>query len=78
MLISKQNPIRARPATKIRYFSDRLLEKMATAGSEAGFYQAKLQTARFYFERILPQAGSLWFAIKSGKDAMMSFNDGAF
>ena len=54
------------------------LEKMTTAGSEAGFYQAKLQTARFYFERILPQAGSLWFAIKSGKDAMMSFNDGAF
>jgi len=52
------------------------LEK--TAGSEAGFYQAKLQTARFYLERILPQAGSLWFAIKSGKDAMMSFNDAAF
>jgi alkylation response protein AidB-like acyl-CoA dehydrogenase len=54
------------------------LEKMKTAGSEAGFYQAKLQTAQFYFERILPQAGSLWFSIKSGKDAMMSFNDGAF
>ena len=52
------------------------LEKMASAGSEAGFYQAKLQTARFYFERILPQAGSLWFAIKSGKDAMMG--DAAF
>ncbi|HUO88184.1 MAG TPA: acyl-CoA dehydrogenase C-terminal domain-containing protein [Rhizomicrobium sp.] len=53
-------------------------EKMMTAGSEDGFYQAKLQTARFYFERILPQAGSLLSAIKSGKNAMMSFNDGAF
>ncbi|HXZ15088.1 MAG TPA: acyl-CoA dehydrogenase C-terminal domain-containing protein, partial [Roseiarcus sp.] len=53
------------------------VEKMTTAGSD-GFYPAKLQTARFYFERILPQAGSLWFAIKSGKEAMMSFNDRAF
>jgi alkylation response protein AidB-like acyl-CoA dehydrogenase len=52
------------------------LEKMASDGSEAGFYKAKLQTARFYLERILPQAGSLWFAIKSGKDAMMG--DAAF
>jgi hypothetical protein len=34
--------------------------------------------ARFYLERILPQAGSLWFAIKSGKDSVMSFNDAAF
>jgi alkylation response protein AidB-like acyl-CoA dehydrogenase len=54
------------------------MEKIANAGSDAAFYQAKLQTARFYFERILPQAGSLWFALKSGKDAMMSFNDAAF
>src|SRR5208337_1444874 len=54
------------------------MEKMMTAGSDAAFYQAKLQTARFFFERILPQAGSLLFAIKSGKDAMMSFNDATF
>jgi alkylation response protein AidB-like acyl-CoA dehydrogenase len=52
--------------------------KLGKPGPDAAFYQAKLQTARFYFERILPQAGSLLMQIKSGKDAMMSFNGAAF
>ena len=54
------------------------LEKMMGAGSDAAFYQTKLQTARFYFERILPQAGGLLFQIKAGKEAMMSFPEAAF
>ncbi|GAN77828.1 acyl-CoA dehydrogenase C-terminal domain-containing protein [Acidisphaera rubrifaciens] len=54
------------------------LEKMMSAGADAAFYQTKLQTARFYFERILPQAGGLLFQIKAGKEAMMSFPEAAF
>ncbi|MCB1868407.1 MAG: acyl-CoA dehydrogenase C-terminal domain-containing protein, partial [Gammaproteobacteria bacterium] len=47
-------------------------------GEEALFYQAKVDTARFYFERILPQTGALFASIMSGADGMMKFNDEAF
>jgi hypothetical protein len=53
-------------------------EKLPAANSDAGFYAAKLATARFYMERILPQAGALYLAIKSGKDAMMALEEAAF
>ena len=53
-------------------------EKLPAADGDAGFYAAKLTTARFYMERILPQAGSLYAAIKSGKAAMMALDDAAF
>ena len=33
-------------------------------------------TAKFYFERILPQVAGLLVAIRSGKDAMMKLDDG--
>ncbi len=47
-------------------------------GDEADFYTAKLNTARFYIERILPQAGALLFTIKAGKAAMMEMAEAAF
>ena len=47
-------------------------------GDEALFYQAKVDTAQFYFDRILPQTGALFATIMSGSDSMMSFNDEAF
>lgn len=52
------------------------LEKRA--GDEAVFYQAKLDTARFYYERILPQTGALMSMIMSGCSSMMAFNAEAF
>jgi hypothetical protein len=52
------------------------VEKMG--GDEAEFYQAKIGTARFFMERILPQAGALLFTIKSGKGAMMDMAEAAF
>jgi alkylation response protein AidB-like acyl-CoA dehydrogenase len=55
-----------------------LLAAAKMGGEEADFYRAKLQTARFYFERVLPQAGSLLYQIKAGKEAMMSFDEAAF
>jgi alkylation response protein AidB-like acyl-CoA dehydrogenase len=54
------------------------IEKMGGANGDAAFYRTKLQTARFYFERILPQAGALLFQIKAGKEAMMTFPEAAF
>jgi alkylation response protein AidB-like acyl-CoA dehydrogenase len=52
--------------------------KLPTADGDAGFYNAKLATARFYIERILPQAGALYASIKSGKAAMMAVDEAAF
>jgi len=47
-------------------------------GDETVFYQAKIDTARFYFERILPQTGSLFATMMAGAKSTMSFNDEAF
>jgi alkylation response protein AidB-like acyl-CoA dehydrogenase len=47
-------------------------------GDDAAFYNAKLTTARFYMERILPQVGGLLVAIKAGKGAMMEMDEAAF
>jgi alkylation response protein AidB-like acyl-CoA dehydrogenase len=54
------------------------LEKLPDSGPDAQFYQSKLATARFFMERILPQAGSLLFTIKSGKAPLMEMADAAF
>jgi len=47
-------------------------------GDEAEFYAAKIGTARFFMERILPQAGSLLFTIKAGKASLMDMQEAAF
>ncbi len=47
-------------------------------GSEAMFYQAKLDTANFYFERLLPQCSVLHQNVLAGADTIMQFNDDAF
>jgi alkylation response protein AidB-like acyl-CoA dehydrogenase len=53
-------------------------EKAMQPGPDHEFYQAKLATARFFAERILPQAGALLFTIKSGKASLMALEDDAF
>ena len=50
----------------------------AAQGEDADFYRAKGVTAAFYFDRILPQVGSLLYAIKSGKGSMMALAEAAF
>jgi alkylation response protein AidB-like acyl-CoA dehydrogenase len=52
--------------------------KALQANGDAKFYQAKLITARFYIERILPQAGALYLQIKSGKGAVMAMEEATF
>ena len=48
------------------------------AGPEAGFYRAKLNTARFFMQRLLPQGEGLASAILAGGQAIRSFEDAAF
>lgn len=45
--------------------------KLAEGDGEAEFYQAKLATARFYFDRILPRTAGHAAAILSGADNLM-------
>jgi len=43
-----------------------------------GFYAAKVATARFFMERMLPQSGALFSQIMAGGESMMAFDDAAF
>jgi alkylation response protein AidB-like acyl-CoA dehydrogenase len=53
-------------------------EKLPDAAEDAPFYRAKLTTARFFMERLLPQASSLWASIRAGKASMMELEAAAF
>jgi butyryl-CoA dehydrogenase len=46
--------------------------------SDDDFYQAKLDTATFYMERLLPQNSALFANIMSGSQTMMSFKAASF
>ncbi|MBL8709556.1 MAG: acyl-CoA dehydrogenase C-terminal domain-containing protein, partial [Rhodospirillaceae bacterium] len=43
-----------------------------------GFYAAKLETARFYFARILPETNSLFTILMAGSDSLMKMPAEAF
>ena len=43
-----------------------------------GFYAAKLASARFFTDRVLPQTAALYLAIKSGKASTMALPEVAF
>jgi alkylation response protein AidB-like acyl-CoA dehydrogenase len=53
-------------------------EKAPTANGDAAFYEAKITSARYFVDRILPQTTSLFLAIKSGKASMMALEEDAF
>ncbi|MFT3965046.1 MAG: acyl-CoA dehydrogenase C-terminal domain-containing protein [Sphingobium sp.] len=53
-------------------------QRLAEGTDEAAFYKAKIATATFFFDRILPQTASLFLAIKSGKASMMALDEAAF
>lgn len=49
-------------------------EKIAAGTTEEDFYRAKLATARFYFDRILPRTATHASAMQSGADNLMSLD----
>ncbi len=48
--------------------------KLDEGTEDAAFYTAKIGTARFFFDRLLPQATAAFLAIKSGKASMMALD----
>jgi hypothetical protein len=46
-------------------------QRSASGTGEAGFYQAKLATAGFFFDTILPQVSASLLTIKSSKRSSM-------
>ncbi|MCP4598321.1 acyl-CoA dehydrogenase C-terminal domain-containing protein [Neptuniibacter sp.] len=53
-------------------------EKLTAGEGDAAFYQAKLTTAKFYFERILPRTRSLVVTMQSGADNLMTMEEEHF
>jgi hypothetical protein len=47
-------------------------------GDDAAFYAAKLATARFYMQRVLPRSGALFATLMAGCDTLMDFPDAGF
>ncbi|MCH9669973.1 MAG: acyl-CoA dehydrogenase C-terminal domain-containing protein, partial [Gammaproteobacteria bacterium] len=47
-------------------------------GDNTGFYDAKLATARFFMQRLMPATGTLYDAIVSGADTLMALEADAY
>ncbi len=45
---------------------------------DADFYKAKIMTARFYMQKLLPQTDSLITTIQAGSDSLMDFDEAYF
>ena len=52
--------------------------KLDAGTSEEAFYKAKLQTAEFYFKRLLPRAQAHFAAAKAGAASVMDMPEDAF
>jgi hypothetical protein len=53
-------------------------QKIAEGAGDTSFYEAKLMTARFYFERLLPRTVSLKQTMLSGADNLMQMPEALF
>ena len=51
---------------------------IALSKQDDAFYRAKLLTARFYMQKLLPQTGALAAAIMAGGETLRAFEDAAF
>ena len=54
------------------------LDKMVEGTTEEMFYNAKVQTARFYFKRMLPRAKGHAESMLAGADSLMDMPEEAF
>ncbi|MBE1237466.1 acyl-CoA dehydrogenase C-terminal domain-containing protein [Phaeovibrio sulfidiphilus] len=54
------------------------MPKVGTHEDPTGFHVAKIATARFFMERVLPQTSGLFAAIMAGGGSMSTFPDEAF
>ena len=52
--------------------------RLAFGTEEKAFYKAKITTATYFFERMLPQVSAHFLSIKAGKTSMMALAEDAF
>ncbi|WP_120715727.1 acyl-CoA dehydrogenase C-terminal domain-containing protein [Tsuneonella amylolytica] len=52
--------------------------QVASGAGDKAFYEAKLTTARYFFERFVPDCGALRRKIEAGGEAMMALDEDAF
>ena len=45
---------------------------------DAAFYEAKINTARFFYKRMLPEAQAMFKMIGAGKDTIMAMDEDGF
>ena len=68
--------------TTVAYFWSRMAllaqQQLAAGTTETEYYDAKVKTAQFYMEKILPQTNTLLAEIESGKDSLMSLSVSQF
>jgi alkylation response protein AidB-like acyl-CoA dehydrogenase len=55
-----------------------IAKRRTASGAEAAFYDAKVATARFYVQRMLPRTGALFATVMAGGRSMTEFPDAAF
>ena len=53
-------------------------EKLAEGTSEEAFYKAKILTADFYYQKLLPRTTSLVETIRNGADSLMAMDEADF
>jgi len=58
--------------------AEKALEKLKASDDDKDFYQAKIKTARFYFQRILPRAHGHASCLAGGADSMMALTEDEF
>lgn len=56
----------------------RVAQTKLASGEENAFYEAKLVTARFFFERFLPDVGALRRKLEAGAESLMALDVDAF
>ena len=55
------------------------LDKQENGGDESKeFYNAKIQTARFYMARVLPESDARFKMVMAGGDTLMAMDEAAF
>lgn len=53
-------------------------QKLASGEGDSAFYEAKLHTARFYFQRLLPRTRTLAVTVQSGAENLMDLPETSF
>lgn len=53
-------------------------DKLAAGSDEKDFYEAKIKTARFYFQKVMPRMLSLQATARAGAESMMALDESHF